>query len=293
MSASRNINRADIARYFALLQPPSIAERLFNDRSFRTEFGLPTREAISFGGPAIAKAELYDVVRKAFAEQRPQSFAASSGETITVALDEGDIAVSFPATGGPTTTVRPRNLLFLSPIAAVRQAALEQSVNELGPTGPDRGYWMKELQKGPLDDEGMDRFWDKIAASIVPNMARIDGDIRAGLLDRTHLVPRSPAYWEALCGPPAAGMDQETWLKEVFEAHRRRLIERDLVPGLDLCLAMSVRDDLTPRSLVVRLGCDELWGALERLKAADDPFSLLGIADLASIRAAKTSDFWH
>ena len=68
MNGPPNINRADIARYFALLQPPSIAERLFNDASFRAEFGLPAREAISFGGPAIAKAQLYDAVRRAFAD---------------------------------------------------------------------------------------------------------------------------------------------------------------------------------------------------------------------------------
>lgn len=287
MSGPPNINRADVARYFVLLQPPLIAERLFNDASFRAEFGLPAREAISFGGPAIAKVQLYDAVRRAFAEQRPQSFSASSGETINVALDEGSLALSFPATGGGTTTVRPRNLMFLSPSAEVRLAALQQSINELGPTGPDRGCWLKELQKGPLDDEGMDRFWDEIAASIVPNMARIDGDTRTGMLDRTHLVPRSPAYWEALCGPPVATMDQETWLKEVFEAHRGRLIERDLVQGLDLCLAMGLRDDVTARALVAHISCDELWNALERLKPVDDPFSLLGIADLAVSRASE------
>ena len=291
MNGPPNINRADIARYFVLLQPPLIAERLFDDASFRAEFGLPAREAISFGGPAIAKAQLYDAVRRTFAEQRPQSFSASSGETINVVLDEGSLALSFPATGGGTTTVRPRFLMFFSASADVRQAALQQSVNELGPTGPDRGYWLKELQKGPLDDEGMDRFWDEIAASIVPNMTRIDGDTRTGMLDRTHLVPRSPAYWEALCGPPVATMDQETWLKEVFELHRQRLIERDLVQGLDLCLAMGLRDDVTPRSLVTHFSCDELWSALERLRPVDDPFSLLGIADLAISRASEDERF--
>ena len=291
MTGLPNINRADIARYFVLLQPPLIAERLFDDASFRAEFGLPAREAISFGGPAIAKAQLYDAVRRTFAEQRAQSFPASSGETINVVLERGDITLSFAATGGATTTVRPRNLMFLSPSTEVRLAALQQSINELGPTGPDRGYWLKELQKGPLDDEGMDRFWDEIAASIVPNMARIDGDTRTGMLDRTHLVPRSAAYWEALCGPPVATMDQETWLKEVFEPHRGRLIERDLVQGLDLCLAMGLRDDVTPRSLVANISCDELWNALERLRPVDDPFSLLGIADLAISRASEDKRF--
>lgn len=291
MSGPPNISRTDVARYFALLQPPLIAERLFDDASFRTEFGLPAREAISFGGPAIDKAQLYEAVRTAFAEQKPQSFVTLSGETINVVLDGGNITLSFPATGGATTTVRPRNLMFLSPRAEARLAALQQSINELGPTGPDRGYWLKELQKGPLDDEGMDRFWGEIAASIVPNMAKIDADTRVGLLDKEHLVPRSRAYWEALCGPAPGPIDQETWLREVFEPHRRRLIERDLVQGLDLSLAMGLRDDVTPRSLVVHLSRDELWSALERLKPIDDPFSLLDVADLAVSRGGEDERF--
>jgi hypothetical protein len=291
MSGPPDISRTDVARYFALLQPPLIAERLFSDEAFRTEFGLPSREAISFGGPAIAKAQLYDAVRKAFAEQGPQSFLASSGETINVTLDGSNIALSFPAPGGGVTTVRPRNLMFLAPSAEVRLAALQQSVNELGPTGPDRGYWLKELRKGPFDDGEMDRFWDEIAGSIVPNIARIDGDMRAGMLDKTHLVPRSPAYWEALCGPAPGQMDQETWLKEVFAPHRQRLIERDLVQGLDLCLAMGLRDDVTPRLLVAHLSHEELWSALERLRPIDDPFSLLSVADLALSRGSEDERF--
>ena len=50
MSGPPKISGSDIARYFALLLPPLIADRLFDDASFRTEFGLDSRDAISFGG---------------------------------------------------------------------------------------------------------------------------------------------------------------------------------------------------------------------------------------------------
>ena len=81
------------------------------------------------------------------------------------------------------------------------------------------------------------------------------------------------------------GVGQETWLKEIFVPHRQRLIERDLVRGLDLCLGMGIRDDLTPRSLTARVSHDDLWAALEQLKPIDDPFSLVGIVDLATSRS--------
>jgi hypothetical protein len=292
MSGPPKISGADVARYFALLQPPLIANRLFDDASFRAEFGLDSRDLISFGGgPAISKATLYDGIRKMFAEQRPQSLAAATGDTLTVTFNGDDIALSFPADGGRTTTAHSLNLMFLSPSADIRQAALRRMIKELGPTGPDPGYWQKEVQQGAVDDDRMDHLFREIDASLVPHMARVGRDIMTGVLDKTHLVPRSLAYWEALCGPAPDGMEQERWLKEIFEPHRQRLIDRDLAQGLDLCLAMSIRDDLTPRSLIAHVSHDDLWAALEQLKPIDDPFSLLGIVDLAVRRSGDDERF--
>jgi len=288
MSGQPKISRIDVARYFALLQPPLIANRLFEDRSFRTEFGLDSRDAISFGdGPAILKATLYDGVRKMFAEQRPQSLSALTGEAITVTVNGDDIALSFPGEGGVMTTVHSLNLMFLSPSADVRQAALQRMINELGPTGPDPSYWQKELEQGALDDDRMDHLFRQIDAALVPHMVRVARDIMTGILDKRHLVPRSLAYWEALCGRAPDGMEQERWLKEIFEPHRRRLIQRDLVRGLQLCLAMGIRDDQTPRLLIAHVSHDDLWAALEQLKLIDDPLSLVGIVDLATSRSGN------
>lgn len=292
MSGQPKVSRADIARYFALLQPPLITEHLFNDVSFRAEFGLTSRDAIAFGGgPAILKAALYDGVRKMFAEQRPQALTALTGDTITVTHSGDYVALSFPADGGANTTVHSLNLMLLSASADIRLGALQHIVNELGPTGPDPNYWRKELPQRALDDERMDHFLCEIDASIVPNMARVGRDTMAGVLDKTHIVPRSAAYWKALCGPPPSAIDQETWLKDVFEPHRRCLIERDLARGLDLCLAMGIRDDVTARSLITHVSRDELWAAFERLRPIDDPFSLLGVAELAVGHAGDDERF--
>ncbi len=121
MSGPPKVSRTDIARYFALLQLRLIANRLFDDPSFRTEFGITSSHAISFGGsPAILKATLYDGVRKMFAEQRPQPLAAVTGDTITVTPGSDDIELSFPTDDGAMTTVHSVNLMLLSPSADVR-----------------------------------------------------------------------------------------------------------------------------------------------------------------------------
>jgi hypothetical protein len=285
MSGPAKITRTDIAQYFALLQPPLITDRLLEDASFQTEFGVAPRDAIAFGGgPAILKSALYAGVRRMFAEERPQALTALNGATITVSANGDNVALCFESDGGASTTVDSLNLMFLSPKPEVRQAAFRRAADELGPTGPDPGYWHKELQDQALDDARMDHHLRQIDASIVPHLARVVRDSMAGVLDKTHMVPRSIAYWETLCGPRPGRMDQEIWLKEVFEPHRRRLIGRDLVRGLDLCLAMGIREDLTPRAITAHLSDDELWNALEQLRPIDDPFSLVGIVDLAATR---------
>jgi hypothetical protein len=292
MNSPPKISRTDIARYFTLLQPRLIANRLFDDASFRTEFGFTSGHAIAFGGgPPIFKSTLYDGVRKLFAEQKPQSLTAVTGDTITVSVGSDGIELSFSTDGGGTATVYSLNLMLLSPSADLRQTALKKIIGDLGPTGPDPIYWRDELQREPLDDDRMDQFSGLIDASIVPNLARIGRDIVTGMLDKTHMVPLSRAYWEALCGPAPDGLDQETWIKEIFEPHRRRLIELDLVKGLHLCLAMGIRDDLTPRSLITYLSRDDLWEALERIMPIDDPISLLGIGDIAADRAGDDGRF--
>src|SRR5260370_25486014 len=145
------------------------------------------------------------------------------------------------------TTAHSLNLMLLSPEPKSRLAALDSIVGDLGPTGPDPRIWRERLQQAPFDHAGMYEFWRQIDASLIPHIARLSRDIMTGMLDKTHLVTRSPDYWAALCGAPSIEMDQEIWLKQVFEPHRRRLVERDLAKGLELCLPMCLRGDLSLR----------------------------------------------
>jgi hypothetical protein len=54
---------------------------------------------------------------------------------------------------------------------------------------------------------------------------------------------------------------------------------------------MGIRDDLTPRSITAHVSHDDLWAALEQLKPVDNPFSLIGIADLAASRCGGDDRF--
>ena len=285
-------SRAELARSLALLQPKLIADRLFADSTFLTEFGVASGQAISFGGgPAILKKALYDGVRALFTDQQPQALAALTGEGLALSLAADAVAISFAPEGGDPITAHSLNLKLLSPESKIRLPALDGITAQLGPTGPNPDEWRPQLEQAPLSDAEMDEFWRQIDASLIPHMARVSRDLVTGVVDKTHLVPRSLDYWSALCGPPLPALDQELWLKEVFDPHRRRLIERDLVKGLDLCLPMYVRDDLTLRPCTVRVSHDALWAALQQLQPIDDPFSLLGVLDLAVARVDEDDRF--
>jgi hypothetical protein len=54
---------------------------------------------------------------------------------------------------------------------------------------------------------------------------------------------------------------------------------------------MNIGEDLSPRPLVENVPDDELWDALGRLWPVDDPFSLLGILDIAAARAEHDARF--
>ncbi len=265
---------------------------LFADSTFLTEFGVASGQAISFGGsPAILKKALYDGVRALFTEQQPQSLAALTGEQLALSLAADTVAISFAPEGGDPITAHSLNLMLLSPESKTRLPALDGIAAELGPTGPNPDEWRPQLEQAPLNDVEMDEFWRQIDASLIPHMARVSRDLVTGVVDKMHLVPRSLDYWSALCGPPLPALDQELWLKQVLDPHRRRLIERDLVKGLNLCLPMYVRDDLTLRPCTAHVSHDALWAALQQLQPIDDPFSLLGVLDLAVARVDEDERF--
>ena len=54
---------------------------------------------------------------------------------------------------------------------------------------------------------------------------------------------------------------------------------------------MGLRHDLSPQSLTTQLTHEAMWAALEQIQPIDDPFSLLGVADIATSRAHENSKF--
>ena len=135
----------------------------FRRRAQETSASQHRGQAISLGGgPPVFKAALYESVRELLSDQKPRSVKAANGEEMRLEVAGDFVAISFSADGGAAATAYSLNLMLLSPNADTRQKALRMTFDDLGPTGPDRAEWHPQLQKGPLDNASMDRFWHQI-----------------------------------------------------------------------------------------------------------------------------------
>ena len=292
------------------MQPVSVRQRLLADPAFRAGAGLRPDHIVAYGdGPTFRKARLYDAVRGLFADgqRRKIDTVDDSGRQIEVALPTTAVApaeseaaapatrasrvvVSFDGEGGVRVEIGLIYLAFLSPDADARLAALDEITAAMGPTAPDPDRWRARLEAGPLDDDAIEAFADELEDSVPMRLRRIERDFIEGSVNTSVLVPGSLGYWERLCGPVSECDDQESWLRGPFVEHRRALLRRDTMNGLDLCLAMAVRDDLSPRVLIGEMSDDTLWAALHARCPYDDPFTLIAIADIAASRGAVTAD---
>jgi len=292
MSSPQTLDLAALAEQFAAIQPPAIARRLLGDAEFRKAFGILVDMAVVYeGGPPIRKRTMYGVIRAVLEDGQTRHFASLDGQGIEVRLENDKIFVSFAQGETGHANIALTQFLFLSIDAAGRLNALERLTDEIGTTGPAPEDWRERLAAAPLDDDSMEAFSDELEDSLPFRINRIQHDISNGCLDKAHLIPTSIGYWERLCGRCPDGLSQEDWLRGAFSSHRKRLIARDLLSGLDLCLAMNINDELMPRHLVEGVSNDGLWKTIENLGPVDDPFSLLGIVDLAASRAHADERF--
>jgi hypothetical protein len=101
-----------------------------------------------------------------------------------------------------------------------------------------------------------------------------------GRLTLDTLVPAKMEYYETLCGPKPRTFSVDDYLAGELTRFRQTLIDKDPVSGLQMCLAMALRDDISCVGLWSGT-TDELWSALARIDYRSDPFSIVGALDLA------------
>jgi len=273
--------RDALGNYMIRIQPDSIRARLIADRDLIARYGVVVDSWLSLAGtPPVRREELWNAVRGTFGDGTARRLTSRFGEVVDVGMEGRLVCLSYERAAGERHSVAPEQLQVMSPDPVVRQEAIASIVKNLGPTGPERSAWQSLVESGPLDDVLMERLSSEIGAAVPTFLGRIAVAMADGSLTAHALIPDDMRYYEALCGPKPGMTPQEQHLREAFVQYRRRLIDRAPVAGLQMCLAMCVRDDLSCVPLWDG-SRDQLWSSFEQIDVRSSPFTMIGALDLA------------
>jgi hypothetical protein len=238
--------RAIIATRLVRTQPASIRTRLVADENFLRSHGVVIETALSLAGcPPVRREDLWSAVRASFAEGAERQVTSQSGAAVRITVSGGAANLTFERAPSAPLTVAPPQLQVLSPDAQARQTALARIAETLGPTGPRRAAWQAELAAAPPDDEQMGRLLAEMRKAVPTYLNRIGLALSQGRLTRETLVPADMEYYETLCGPKPQTSAVDDYISEELMPFRRTLVEKDPVSGLQMCLAMALRDDIS------------------------------------------------
>jgi hypothetical protein len=270
-----------LAEYLCHIQPLQVRARLLHDESFGERVGLVNRTVITLWGMPIDTQELFTAARCALSSNRDQNLTALEGGTVQVTTDDDGILLKSLADDGQTPVFRFKELLILSACGETRRRALDDILQDLGPTASDFSLLRNDIRERELNDEEVGRLFYEIQNGVTAFQKHAAWSLEGGQCTLHDLVPKSLDYFERFCGPDPGNVAPEEYLGTVLPTYRQNLLRRDLSQGLDIFCLGALRDDLSPGLWTEQLPDDELWDALVACNPERDPFSLLGALDIA------------
>jgi hypothetical protein len=268
-----------LADYLCNHQPLPVRSRLLHDKAFGERFGLVPRHIVTLGADVhIDRRNLFAAIRRAFADQQAVSLSDVEGHEIAVKIDQGQVLLELPYR---ERKAQINDFMCLSPNHGERTRALRQLIDRFGPTAPDFSGLLTKAEEGELSNDEVAQLFAEGTTGVAALQSRAASAIKTNQAKLENLVPNSVVYFERLCGPYIAGADHEEYFRSILPQHRKDLIRRDLVRGLDICLQGALRDDLMPGVWTEHVNNDELWDALTACDPWSNPFALLGALDIA------------
>ena len=273
-----------LAEYLCHMQPLQVRIRLLCDKSFGEHLGLSNRSVITLFGKSVDIRELFAAARRVLSGNGEQSLEGLEGGTFRVTADANGVLVKSLSDDEQSVEFRFKELLVLSACSEIRQQALDNILQSLGPTTPDFSTLssLRNVIGGrELNDDEVHHLFYEISNGVVTFQQHMSWAIETKQSKLDNLIPSTLDYFECFCGPSLTHADPEVYFGTELPMYRKELLRRDLVQGLDISLIGALRDDLSPGSWIEQLPDDELWNAFESCNHGRDPFSLLGALDIA------------
>ena len=284
----------DVSVYLRVLLSrlsPLIQDRILKNPKFQKDTGINGLLAPFDVAGNIGLGDLLDTVRKVYTTKEEQIVRNLDGDEVRLSLNEGHAAITHVGDRAHDKPAARFEFGLLSPDAQTRLETFGANLEQLGVTGPVPSYWLPILGQRPLSNIEISQIHDAIVRSVPNWMSTIKDKISNFTQTQSDLVPSLAEYFTTLCGPLPNNSSVDDYIRGPLTDHRRALIAEDMLEGMSLVLPGCLRADASVAPLLARFNDDEVWSAVERLQDVSDPFTLLGLLEIALTRRTTKSEF--
>jgi len=271
--------------------PPSIQFRIFYDTSFQKDCGINGANAPFNDAGRIRLGDLLDAVRQVYDTKSPYTVQNLSGDEVLLELHNDRVVIVRVGDEVREEKTTPFELALLSPEANIRLDAFDVLSRQFKVTGPRPSKWCPIIKQRPLSNDDIYQIYDEIGQSVPNWWSIIQEKISSAQLVPEDLVPLNAAYFTTLCGPFPNGMDVNEYILGPFADHRKMLGSQNLQDGMALLLLGSLHKDASVVHALSDYNDDEVFDVGSRLKDLSDPFTLIGIIEIALSRRATKPEF--
>lgn len=274
----------EIARHLCDLLPTRVQVRLLDDQSFTAQYGPLARPVLTIGEISLDQAELFSATRRTLAAPQDQYIEDLAGRKVQIALGNDTVILRVIGDREPVQQVEIPHLMILSPKREHRIGALNHAIEKIGPTAPDFSLLKMAAEERELSDEEFISLLKEISSGFEAHRARVTSAHSANSIKIDDIVPDVMSYYESFCGPDPRLVEPEEYITKTLPTYRKELLKKSLVKGLEICLLGALRDDLMPTTWTDDVSHDDMWNALAAIDVRGNPFSLLGVLDIALAR---------
>ena len=231
--------------------------------------------------------DLFAAAKEVLNSNVEQNIQDLSEKVIQIRSDDKrqKVMLNWSDDAGALHRVEVHQLALLSPIPSVRANALKSVIDTLGPAATDYRYLQDTIECTEIDEDILSEIFQESTDGVARKQTNLIRKLERGSdIRMSDFIPQSISYYEKFCGPIPLNPNPEDYLQLTLTPYRKELLSRNLRIGLDICCLGAIRDDLSPGQWVIDVEDDDLWEALVPDVRRNDPFSLLGLLDMALYR---------
>ncbi len=273
------------ARYFCDLQPRAVRSRLMKSERFQARAGLPGKWVMLNTIGVVAAEDLFSAARDVISAGASREIVTAGGVRASLSLEQDAVTVSSADNQGRVSL---KALMALSSRPEQRLATLKDMKDWLGPTGKKVAALIISAEDRSLRDDEMLDILEDLRCSIARWHEKLGAAIATANLGLAEIAPHDLSYYEKLGGPHPESRGPEEYIQEVLVPYRRDLVTAEPKRGLELCLLGCLRDDLALSGALGGVTDSDLWQIIGPLRTAEDPFTLLGVLEIAISRSSDS-----